>query len=203
LKKLKKIRALKTRLMTGNALLKNTDVQRMHWGCGTKGKAGWINVDILKGPGVDVACDIFDGLPLGDESLNYIVGIHALNEIPYPDVVLALKELHRVLKIGGVLRLSVPDLEKNIHAFQNKTENYFLIPDEEAASAGGKFIAQILWYGAVRSFFTSDSIEEKVLQAGFRAVNHCAYQTTQSQFGTDIVELDDRPRESLFVEAVK
>ncbi len=199
----KDLRSLKTRLLTGNALMKDAAVQRMHWGCGPKGKAGWINVDILKGDGIDITCDILDGLPLANDSLDYIVGIHVLNEIAYPNVPLALKELHRVLKVGGVLRLSLPDLEKNIHAFQNKTENYFLIPDEEAARLGGKFIAQILWYGAVRSFYTSDSIEEKLRQAGFSDVKQCSHQTTQSQFGNDIVELDDRPKESLFVEAIK
>src|SRR3954464_11868785 len=78
-------------------------ILRMNWGCGSHPEPGWVNSDMKEGPGIDISCDIRDGLPLEDDHLDYIVSIHALPELPYGDLVGALAELRRVLKPGGVL----------------------------------------------------------------------------------------------------
>jgi hypothetical protein len=79
---------------------------------------------------------------------------------------------------------------------------YFLIPDEEFESIGGKFIVQLLWYGYSRTLFTHDFVEELLLKGGFGRVSRCPYKKTSSAH-PDIVELDNREEESLFVEAIK
>jgi SAM-dependent methyltransferase len=178
------------------------EIQRLHWGCGGSGTPGWINSDIKEGPGIDIACDIRNGLPLADGSMDYVVSIHALPEVPYPDLVPTIKELHRVLKEGGVLRLALPDLLKGVQAYQRKDRDYFLIPDEDAKSIGAKLVLQLIWYGYSRTLFTSEFIEEMLYNAGFSKVVHCQYAQTHSPF-PDIVTLDNRENESLFVEAVK
>jgi predicted SAM-dependent methyltransferase len=177
-------------------------LKRLNWGCGPCTAAGWINSDRLTGEGIDLSCDIRHGLPIGAESLDYAVSIHALQDLPYPDVLPALRELHRVLKPAGVLRLGLPDLDRAIRAYVRKDARYFYIPDEDAASMGGKLVAQIVWYGSVRTPFTYDCIEEFLAKAGFRQVRRCRYKETRSPY-PEIVELDNRERESLFVEAVK
>jgi len=180
----------------------NAAIKRLNWGCGSWTPAGWINSDQKEGPGVDISCDIRNSLPLEDESMDYVVSIHALPEVPYPELVPVLKELRRVLKTGGVLRLALPDLEKGIQAYQRNDRDYFLIPDEDARSVGAKFITQMIWYGYSRMLFTFDFIEELLLKAGFKRVSRCRYKETHS-FHQDIVELDNREQESLFVEAIK
>lgn len=196
-------RGLRTRLFKNHASMKSGAIRRLHWGCGSKARTGWINADILKGRGIDISCDIRDGLPLEDGSIDYAVGIHALSEIAYSNIVPVLKELHRVLKPGGVLRLSLPDMEKALEAYQGGNKEYFLIPDTEVASPGGKLIVQLLWYGGNRTLFLADFMEELVLKAGFQSAHHCAFQQTNSGFASQILELDDRPNESLFIEAIK
>lgn len=177
-------------------------IKRLNWGCGASGEPGWINSDRKEGPGIDISCEILDGLPLEDDSIDYIVSIYALPEVPYPDLVPVLQELRRVLKPGGVLRLSLPDLDKGIQAYLNNDHEYFLIPDEEAKSSGAKFIVQMIWYGWTRTLFTRDFIEELLYKAGFHRVCHAAYQQTVSPY-IGIVLLDNREQESLFVEAIK
>jgi SAM-dependent methyltransferase len=179
-----------------------TDVRRMNWGCGTEPEPGWINSDIKVGPGIDISRDILDGLPLDDAALDYIVSIHALPELPYPALAPALLELRRVLKVDGVLRLALPDLERAIHAYVDRDAGYFLVSDEDVRSLGGKLAVQLTWYGYSRSLFTFDFIEELLYGAGFRRVVRCAYGQTASPF-REIVELDNREAESLFVEAIK
>lgn len=177
-------------------------LRRMNWGCGPRPVPGWINSDLLSAPGIDVIADIRDGLPLESGSLQYIASIHALQELPYLDVVPALRELRRVLAPEGVLRLALPDLERGLAAYLENRPEYFYIPDEETQTISGKFIVQLTWYGSSRCMFTYEFAEELLLRAGFSRVERCAYRRTAGPY-PEIVELDDRERESLFVEAVK
>ena len=183
-------------------MVNEMEIKRLNWGCGAAGEPGWINSDQKDGPGIDISCDIRNGLPLDSDSMDYIVSIHALPEVPYPGLVPVLKELRRVLKPGGTLRLSLPDLDKGIQAYLRQDREYFLIPDEEVKSISAKFIVQLLWYGWSRTLFTYDFIEEILGKAGFSQISQCAYQETHSPYA-GIVELDNREQESLFVEAVK
>jgi hypothetical protein len=50
--------------------------------------------------------------------------------------------------------------------------------------------------------FTAEFIEELLLKAEFSQVVHCEYKQTKSPF-PEITALDNRERESLFVEAIK
>jgi len=179
-----------------------SEPRRLHWGCGAVTPAGWVNSDRRRGRGVDLVCDIRDGFPLPDASFDYAVGIHALQDLPYLDLVPALRELRRVLVPGGVLRLALPDLDRAIQAYLRGDSAYFRVPDHEVRSLGGKLCIQMTWYGSLRSLFTYDCIEELAGQAGFTTVARCEFGETRSPH-PEIVALDDRRSESLFVEAVR
>jgi SAM-dependent methyltransferase len=179
-----------------------TEVRRLNWGCGGEGEPGWINSDRKDGPNVDLCCDIRSGLPLDSDSIDYAVSIHALPEVPLADLVPVLEELRRVLRPGGVLRLALPDVLRGLDAYVRGDRDYFLIPDDDASSLGGKLVTQLLWYGWSRSLFTPDFVEELLRRAGFSDVRHVSYRTTSTGHA-DIVALDNRPDESLFVEGVK
>jgi len=175
---------------------------RLNWGCGGEGEPGWINSDVKEGPGIDMPCDIRDGLPLEDGAVDYAVSIHALPEVPYDQQVGVLRELRRVLKPGGVLRLALPDLLKGVDAYRRGDRDYFEVPDEDMASLGGKLALQLVWYGYSRTLFVPEFVEELLRRAEFAAVHHVGFRETASRY-PEIVALDNRERESLFVEAVK
>src|SRR6188508_2830023 len=109
-----------------------TAIRRLNWGCGSWTEPGWINSDIKDGPGIDISCDIREGLPLETDSIDYAVAIHALPEIPLPEITPVLRELRRVLKPGAPLRLALPDLIKGVRAYERGDREYFHVPDEDA-----------------------------------------------------------------------
>jgi predicted SAM-dependent methyltransferase len=176
--------------------------RRLNWGCGGHTLPGWINSDNKESPDINLSCDIHEGLPLETDSIDYVVSIHALPEVPYDKLIPVLTELKRVLKPGGVLRLVLPDLIKGIRAYERGDRDYFLVPDEDARSLGAKLITQIIWYGYCRTLFTFEFIQEMLTKAGYVNVVECAYQQTKSAH-PEIIQLDNRERESLFVEATK
>jgi predicted SAM-dependent methyltransferase len=177
-------------------------LRRLNWGCGSHVAEGWINSDVKDTPEVDLVADIRQGLPLADASIDYAVSVHALPELALPELVPSLSELRRVLKSDGVLRLVLPDLDKGIQAYQAGDDAYFQVDPAEVTSRGGRFIFHMLWYGYSKALFTVDFVEELLRQAGFSESRRCRFRQTQSNF-PDIVTLDNREQESLFVEARK
>lgn len=174
-------------------------MRRLNWGCGDHVAPGWINSDVKAGGHVDLVADIREGLPLETGSVDYAVSIHALPEFPYPELVPVLEELRRVLAPGGTLRLALPDLDRGIAAYLAGEEGYFKVGPEEVRSLGGRFVTQMLWYGWSRSLFTADFALELLEKAGFTDVRACSFGETASGI-PEIVELDNREEESLFVE---
>ena len=176
--------------------------KRLNWGCGEHTARGWLNVDVKSGPGVDLSCDIREGIPVESDSIDYAVSVHALQELSIPELVPALAELRRALRPGGVLRLVLPDLAKGIQAYLRGRDDYFQVDRAQARSAGGRFIVHMLWHGYSRTLFTADFVEELLIKARFQDVVECRFRQTASPF-PEIVELDNREQESLYVEATK
>ena len=174
-------------------------MRRLNWGCGQHVAPGWINSDVKDEPGVDLVADIRQGLPLASGSIDCAVSVHALPEFSYPELVPVLEELRRVLKPGGTLRLALPDLQRGIDAYLRGDEDYFKVGKDEVSSLGGRFVVQMLWYGYSRSLFTDDFAVELLEKAGFVDVAECSFQVTASGI-PEIVELDNREDESIFVE---
>ena len=178
-----------------------TNVKRLNWGCGGWTPAGWINSDIKQGRGIDISADIRQGLPLENASIDYIVSIHALPEMPYDDLVPACRNCAAYLNLAAFCGWRCPICSKAC-AYERGDRDYFLVPDDDVKSLGAKLIVQLIWYGYSRTLFIAEFIEEMLYKAGFARIDHCEYQQTQSQF-PEIIELDNRENESLFVEATK
>jgi len=175
-------------------------IARLQWGCGDKPAPGWINADRNRVDGVDLHGDIRDGLALPDDSVDYAVAIHALQDLRWADIPVALGELRRVIKPGGVLRLGLPDLDLAIAAYQRGDAAHFCVPDHDAQVLGAKLVTYLIWYGSTRTPFNVDFAREALARAGFRDVRRRAFRETASRHA-EIVALDNRERESLFVEA--
>ena len=84
---------------------------KLHLGCGSRTIPGYLQVDVRKLPNVDIVSSI-DKLSFApDSSVDVIYCCHVLEHVSRMDVQKVFKEWRRLLKSGGLLRISVPDFE--------------------------------------------------------------------------------------------
>lgn len=82
---------------------------RLHIGAGRRRLDGWLNVDVQALPEVDVVADVREGLDF--ERVDAIYAEHFLEHLAIDEALAFLLECRRVLKPGGWLRLSTPNLD--------------------------------------------------------------------------------------------
>lgn len=91
---------------------------RLNLGAGKDVRDGFINVDIAALPGIDVVCDLNEGIPFARNSVDEIVAINVLEHLP--DTLKTMEELWRISKDGSNVRLRVPYWNCS-HAFRDPT----------------------------------------------------------------------------------
>ncbi len=97
---------------------------RLHLGCGQKILPGYMNVDIVAAPGVDLVCDVGLGIPYPDGVFTEVLAIDFIEHIPPTRSIHLMNEIWRVLAPGGILKVHVP-AAPGITAFQDPTHVSF------------------------------------------------------------------------------
>lgn len=137
--------------------------------------------------------DLGRGIPFNDSSVDFIFTSHFLEHLFERQAERLLEESFRVLKSGGVLRVSVPDLSYAISLYQKGRKHqmlrdYFFIDESDSFYARHKYM------------YDFELLKEKLNAAGFKDVERRYYQEGETP---DLQLLDNRPEESLFLEARK
>jgi len=83
---------------------------KLNLGCGNVIKLGYTNLDVRQLPGVDVVHDLTIPLPFPENSVDEIVASDLLEHFSMSKTNQVLKDWIRVLKVGGLLVIRVPDL---------------------------------------------------------------------------------------------
>jgi predicted SAM-dependent methyltransferase len=90
---------------------------KLHVGAGPQRIDGWLNTDLISG---EAYLDLGRRLPFADDTFAYAFGEHVIEHIPQAVGARLIGELHRVLRPGGVLRLTTPDLRKVIAIYEDR-----------------------------------------------------------------------------------
>jgi predicted SAM-dependent methyltransferase len=134
---------------------------KLHLGCGDKRLPGFIHVDARAMPGIDVVCDLSNGLPMfRDNSTELIYWSHGLEHILRPNTKKVLSELFRVCAPGWSLRVSMPDFDCLVDGYR---ENKFTYEQTVAAMFGGQEYPQNVHYQG----WTFEELEKRLIEAGF------------------------------------
>ncbi len=202
-------------------------VVKLNLGCGLAVHPGWINIDgslntlIASLPSVlhrvayrmsgsssfysvEEYCrilaenvffhaDLSHGVPARDNSVDYIYSSHFLEHLHPAEAKALLVSCHRVLKPGGMIRIGVPDLEYALGLFRNGRkreclDRYFFVEMKGSVYARHKYM------------YDFELLEGLLRDSGFNSIVRCQFREGEVP---DIDHLDNRPEETLFVEARK
>ena len=147
----------------------------------------------LLGDHIFIHHDLSYGIPIQDQSADFVYSSHFLEHLPKKQAETLLRETYRVLKSGGMLRVCVPDLEyaMSLYASGEKEKmlvNYFFIEDDESHYARHKYM------------YDFSMLQNMLRQIGFQEITRCAFRTGKVP---DIETLDNRPEDTIFIEAKK
>lgn len=92
-----------------------TAAPKLQIGTGPQVLAGWLNSDIVGG---DAYIDLCRRLPFTDRTFAFVYGEHIIEHVGRATAHDTLREFHRILRPGGVLRLVTPDLAKLVALYQ-------------------------------------------------------------------------------------
>jgi len=130
--------------------------------------------------------------PFEKNTFDYVFISHMLEHL-YPwQAVFCMHEVNRVLKDGGIVRISVPDLDRIIANYHALSSHQFLLNFFECDQRN--FKNQHHWQ------YNEESLTELLRdKSGFAKVYRCKFQQGKC---IDLDIIDNRP-ESLFMEAQK
>ena len=103
------------------SLFKHSDCQDfrgLNIGCGNSRIEDYLNVD-NGNCAKDMYCDITQELPFCSKLFDAVVAVHVLEHIPRDKFFDVFREIHRVMKVGGLLEFCVP---------KAGSDNYFTDP---------------------------------------------------------------------------
>jgi predicted SAM-dependent methyltransferase len=142
----------------------------LHLGCGKIRLPGYVNVDIQAGLAVDRVADL-RALPWQDASVDMIYSCAAIEHFGRREWVGVLKEWARVLKPGGLLRISTADFEAAVSRYKDAANLEELL----GLLIGGQK-DDYDWHGMIFDFAT---LKAGLEQAGFGDVRRYDWRKTE------------------------
>ena len=205
---------------------------KLNLGCGTRALPGFVNIDnspsallgrwpllkkllFLAGllsqeryetpwPRDIVWQDASKRLPYADQSVDKIYSSHALEHLDKKRGEALLRGCFRVLKRGGVFRLVVPDLEYHARRYLQRVSNGG--PSDRAAhddflwNIYGAYLEKRRYGASHRYMYDWPTLQLVLSEIGFSRVLRQDFQTGLDR---ELCSLDNRPEESLHIDAIK
>lgn len=143
---------------------------QLHLGCGKRHIPGFIHIDVRKFPHVDYVAPV-DKLDMFKvNSVDLIYACHLLEHFQRKQLINVLKEWHRVLKPGGILRIAVPDFSALVKVYL-KHKDLGLI---SGPLYGRQDYAENIHYIS----FDFESLKKLLRKAGFKDIRRYDWRRT-------------------------
>jgi predicted SAM-dependent methyltransferase len=136
---------------------------RLHLGCGAKNLDGWIHIDAQTQPHLNYKTTIDNLWMFKDNTVDEIYACHVLEHVGRKEVAKVIQEWNRVLKKGGIVRISVPDWDAVVEHYQTHKS----IQDIMGLVVGGQ-LDQFDYHCVL---FNLVSMKQILMDAGFTDVS--------------------------------
>ena len=173
----------------------------IHLGCGTINQEAFINIDGFPFPHIHYVRGISDLSIFSNNSVDLIYASHCLEHFHYSEIINVLKEWQRVLKKGGVLRLSVPNLDLLLKIYYANGKNPDTIIPQLLGGQDNKYNFHYMVFNKI-------NLSDKLNEAGFSDLNewipNSSLMTTFNDFSVYYKEINgEKYPVSLNIEARK
>jgi predicted SAM-dependent methyltransferase len=213
-------------LPLSRAVLQDAGVPGVQFGCGGRLPKGVLNADLVgftdirlesTAPGrvyrVNEAPflhhDVTQPLPVEDGAFDWAYSEHLIEHISQAQAVAWLKDVRRVVKPGGLLRLTTPDLERYAAAYAQRDEPFFAEHSRRLREFGlpamptrrAFMLNQIFQFWGHRWIYDFDELVHVLVQAGFAAdaVERRAFQES-AVAEAGLLDSEVRRDETLYVD---
>lgn len=196
--------------------LRESDVKMLHLGCGLNMLKDWLNTDGLPSSKEAVWLDATGTYPFPEASFDFVFSEHMIEHVAYADAQRMLKECFRVLKSGGRLRISTPDLAFLIGLYgDGKSELQRDYIDWSAKTLGDPahredvFVINMFVRAWGHTFIFNEGVLRSCMeQAGFANVIRCELNSSTATPLQNLENEERMPRgflrlESLILEGIK
>ena len=185
------------RLGSPRALQSGSGPLRLHLACGERHIDGWVNVD-MAGARTDLVWDLRRPLPVEPGSVHAIFHEHFLEHLPLEDAMESLRQCHRLLAPGGVLRIGVPDFRRHVLSYLDS--DGFLEEIRPGRPTPLFALNELVYSYGHRSLWDLDSFRLVLEEVGFEDIRSTEFGESSLQPAPDSAE---RRNGTLYVEAFK
>jgi predicted SAM-dependent methyltransferase len=181
---------------------------RINMGSSSSHLDGWISVDLLGDPeGVAIRFDGAKPWPLDAGSAEAINSEHFLEHLDPADAPRYFAEAYRVLRPGGVIRTSTPDLEGLCRVYADRDPVALATHREHGYTARNHadLVNNYAYSWGHRHLYDFETLEALLHAAGFRDVRRAAYRDSEHEVlrGIDRHDMGPLARIVVAVDAVK
>jgi predicted SAM-dependent methyltransferase len=169
---------------------------RLNLGSSTSHLAGWVNVDLV-GDGADLTWDLSRPLPFVDGSVESIFHEHVLEHFELTAAFGLLRDSHRLLTSGGILRIGVPDAGAYLQAYTDP-DNDFLQEARPSRPTRMLAVQELFYNHGHRSAYDYETLALLLSAIGFRSVERRSFGESSLEPCPDG---EHRRVETLYVEA--
>jgi predicted SAM-dependent methyltransferase len=171
--------------------------RKLHLGCGTNLIPDWLNVDLDAAPGV-LALDLTRPLPFDSASADLVFSEHFIEHITREQALRLLAECRRVLKPGGIMRTTTPNLRKLVEEYLagrlREWADVAWLPETPC-----RLLNEGLRLWGHQFVYDADELERLMREAGFAQVQQCRWRESAHP---ELSGLECRPwHQEIIVEA--
>lgn len=176
-------------------------MKKCNFGCGSIQPDDWVNVDQdISFYDPEKKRTIFYSIDgFGDNVFDIAVAHCAIQTNEWKLLPALFRQLYKLLTSGGVIRISLPDINKGFEAYKEGNVNFFPNSEEDIHI---RFCAWLTWYSTTKTLLTQQALYKLLKEAGFSEVIETRFKLT-SLSTHEITELDTREGECYFIEARK
>lgn len=188
-----------------NKLLSRHPV-KLNVGCGTDYKEGWINIDNNSDNNIeklDLNWDLRNPLPFKNGSVDFIYNEHFIEHLTVEEGQKAIKDMMRVLKPGGVVRIATPDLEESVELYLDpswKKRSLIKTYGLEFVQTPAELLNMSFGWWGHRWIYDWEELARRLKQAGCKKFVRCRGGQSQHE---DLRGLETRGESTLIAEVTK